>query len=145
MLRTRWLGEVKFREALNLQRQLFTASGDDHLLLLEHEHVFTGGRNADPNNLLIDPASVGASYEIVDRGGDITYHGPGQITGYPVISLKGRRGGGIAETRAYVHELEAVLINALSDIGLRNCGRLPKYPGVWVNPESDNPKKNSSS
>ena len=141
MLRTRWLGEVKFREALNLQRQLFTASGDDHLLLLEHEHVFTGGRNADPNNLLIDPASVGASYEIVDRGGDITYHGPGQITGYPVISLKGRRGGGIAETRAYVHELEAVLINALSDIGLRNCGRLPKYPGVWVNPESDNPKK----
>ena len=141
MLRTRWLGEVKFREALNLQRQLFTASGDDHLLLLEHEHVFTGGRNADPNNLLIDPASVGASYEIVDRGGDITYHGPGQLVGYPVLHLPGKRGGGMADTAAYVRSVEDVVMAVCRDLGLNDVGRLARYPGVWVEPDGPRPRK----
>ena len=133
MLRTRWLGEVKFREALNLQRQLFTASGDDHLLLLEHEHVFTGGRNADPKNLLIDPASVGASYEVVDRGGDITYHGPGQLVGYPIFDLDHF----FTDIHKYLRYLEEAVIRTLAEYGI-NGGRIKGATGVWL--DWNNPK-----
>ena len=66
MLRVRWLGRVEYREAHDLQRQLFKASQDDHLLLLEHQHVFTGGPNADMSNLLTNPATLGATYERTD-------------------------------------------------------------------------------
>ena len=93
MLRVRWLGRVAYQEATDLQRHLFANSSDDHLLLVEHEHVFTGGPNTNLSNLLIEPDAVGASYQSADRGGDITYHGPGQLTGYPILSLPGRRGG----------------------------------------------------
>lgn len=141
MLRVRWLGRVAYQESLDLQRQLFTNSSDDHLLLLEHEHVFTGGPNTDLSNLLIEPTSIGATYEPTDRGGDITYHGPGQLTGYPILSLPGRRGGGIAETRTYVAKVEDVLIAALAEVGLRDCGRIDRYPGVWVEPNSASPQK----
>lgn len=132
MLRVRWLGRVRYREALDLQRRLFANSDDDHLLLLEHEHVFTAGPNADEANLLVDPHEVGADCERTDRGGDFTYHGPGQLTGYPILNLGGRRGGGLAETAAYVRDLEQVLIDALGDVGLAGCGRMRGYPGVWL-------------
>jgi len=141
MLGVRWLGRVAYQEAIDLQRHLFTNSSDDHLLLVEHEHVFTGGPNANLSNLLIEPNVVGASYESVDRGGDITYHGPGQLTGYPILSLPGRRGGGLAETKAYVSKVEALLIDALTDLGLPNCGRVAGYPGVWVEPKSSSRRK----
>ena len=141
MFRVRWLGRVEYRESLDLQRQLFHSSSDDHLLLLEHPHVFTGGPNTDLSNLLVDPSKVGATYEQTDRGGDITYHGPGQLTGYPILSLPGRRGGGIAETKTYIHQLEQVLIDALSELGLNDCGRLDRYPGVWVHPAKERPRK----
>ncbi len=141
MLRVRWLGSVEYREAHDLQRRLFNASTDDHLLLLEHQHVFTGGPNADMSNLLTNPSTLGATYERTDRGGDITYHGPGQLTGYPVLSLPGSRGGGITETKAYVHQVEQVLIDALQDLGLKDCGRIARYPGVWVAPTSGQPRK----
>ena len=141
MLRVRWLGHVEYREAHDLQRRLFKASQDDHLLLLEHEHVFTGGPNADMSNLLTSPSALGATYEQTDRGGDITYHGPGQLTGYPVLSLAGRRGGGITETKAYVHQVEQVLLDALHDLGLEDCGRIDRYPGVWVASASSKPRK----
>ena len=132
MLRVRWLGRVRYREALDLQRRLFSHGTHDHLLLLEHDHVFTAGPNADQSNLLVDPVEVGADYERIERGGDVTYHGPGQLTGYPILTLRGRRGGGLAETAAYVNDLEQVLIDALAAIGLAGCGRLRGYPGVWV-------------
>ena len=141
MLRVRWLGRVAYQEATDLQRHLFTNSSDDHLLLVEHEHVFTGGPNANLSNLLIEPDVIGASYQSTDRGGDITYHGPGQLTGYPILSLPGRRGGGIAETKAYVSKVEDVLIAALTDLGLPNCGRVAGYPGVWVEPKSPSRQK----
>ena len=128
MFRVRWLGRVEYRESLDLQRQLFHSSDDDHLLLLEHPHVFTGGPNTDLSHLLVEPSKFGATYEQTDRGGDITYHGPGQLTGYPILSLPGRRGGGIAETKTYIHQLEQVLIGALSELGLDNCGRLERHP-----------------
>lgn len=134
MLQVRWLGRVPYLEALDLQRQLHRGSAQ-HLLLLEHDHVFTGGRHADPANLRVDPAAVGASYETVDRGGDITYHGPGQLTGYPVFDVPGRRGGGMADTVAYVRQVEQILIDAMADLGLGDCGRLDRYPGVWVDPK----------
>jgi lipoic acid synthetase len=141
MFRVRWLGRVEYRESLDLQRQLFHSSDDDHLLLLEHPHVFTGGPNTDLSHLLVEPSKFGATYEQTDRGGDITYHGPGQLTGYPILSLPGRRGGGIAETKTYIHQLEQVLIGALSELGLDNCGRLERHPGVWVHPANERPRK----
>ena len=141
MFRVRWLGQVDYEESLDLQRKLFHSSDDDHLLLLEHQHVFTGGPNTDLSHLLIDPRNIGATYKQVDRGGDITYHGPGQLTGYPVLSLPGRRGGGLAETKAYVHQVEQVLIDSLRELGLDDCFRIGRYPGVWVNSKSGNPRK----
>ncbi|WP_419839994.1 lipoyl synthase [Candidatus Poriferisodalis sp.] len=131
MLRVRWLGRVRFREALDLQRRLWKHSCDDYLLLLEHDHVFTAGPSADEANLLVDAAAVGADCVRIDRGGDFTYHGPGQLVGYPILTLPGQRGGGLAETAAYVRDLEQVLIEALADVGLPGCGRLRGYPGVW--------------
>ena len=132
MLRARWLGRVRYAEALDLQRRLFSGSNDNYLLLLEHDHVFTAGPSADETNLLVDPAEVGADCVRIDRGGDFTYHGPGQLVGYPILTLPGRRGGGLAETAAYVCDLEQVLIDALADLGLGGCGRLRGYPGVWT-------------
>ena len=132
VLQVRWLGRVGFREALDLQRRLWAHSADNYLLLLEHHHVFTAGPSADEANLLVDPGEVGADCVRIDRGGDFTYHGPGQLVGYPILTLPGRRGGGLAETAAYVCDLEQVLIDALSDLGLPGCGRLHGYPGVWT-------------
>ncbi len=135
MLQARWLGRVGFREALGLQRRLWKHSADDYLLLLEHDHVFTAGPSADEANLLVDPTAVGADCVRIDRGGDFTYHGPGQLVGYPILTLPGQRGGGLAETAAYVCDLEQVLIDALADVGLSGCGRLRGYPGVWLDLE----------
>lgn len=132
MLQVRWLGRVGFREALDVQRRLWAHGADDYLLLLEHHHVFTAGPSADEANLLVDPGEVGADCVRIDRGGDFTYHGPGQLVGYPILTLPGRRGGGLAETSAYVCDLEQVLIDALADLGLGGCGRLRGYPGVWL-------------
>ena len=140
MLHVRWLGRVPYAEALALQRRLF-AGPADHLLLLEHESVFTLGPNADPEHLLVDPAEVGAELHRVDRGGDVTYHGPGQIVGYPVLSVPGKRGGGMADTVAYVRRVERLLMDTLDDVGLGGCGRLDGYPGVWVDPQGSRPRK----
>ncbi len=92
-LRVRWLGRVPYREALAVQQALFDHGHEQHLLLLEHEHVFTYGQHADlATNLRCDPAAVGADLVAVNRGGDITYHGPGQLVGYPILSLPNAKG-----------------------------------------------------
>ena len=81
-LRVRWLGRVPYREALALQQAIFTNGREDHLLLLEHPHVFTHGPRADlAGNLRVEPASVGAELVGVKRGGDVTYHGPARGDG----------------------------------------------------------------
>jgi len=123
---------------------MHSSSPDDHLLLLEHPHVYTLGKRADMRHVLVPPAEVGADLVRTDRGGDVTYHGPGQLVGYPIVSLPAKRGGdrhGMADTVAYVRSVEQLLIDALADVGLPDAGRLGEYPGVWVDPEGDNPRK----
>ncbi len=139
-LRLRWLGSrVAYRDAHPLQRSLWAAgpAADDWLLLLEHPHVYTAGVRAKPEHMLIDPARVGAELLWVDRGGDITYHGPGQLVGYPVLSVQ--PGPGAAP--GYVHEVEQLVIDVLARLGLPNAGRLEDYPGVWVDPDGPGPRK----
>ena len=143
MLHSRWLGRVPYREALELQRALFAHGRDNHLLLLEHPHVYTLGVRADRANVLVPPASVGAELVKTDRGGDVTYHGPGQLVGYPILSLPGKRGvaDGMADTVAYVRSVEQLLIDVLTDLGLPGAGRLREFPGVWIDPDGSQPRK----
>ncbi len=108
-LRVRWLGRVPYAEADELQRALLERAADDYLLLLEHPHVYTLGKSADPAHVLVPPASVGADLVRTDRGGDVTYHGPGQLVGYPIVTLPEWRAGQ-RDVVAYVRRLEAVLI-----------------------------------
>ena len=139
-LRLRWLGgRVAYRDAHTLQHALWAAgpSADDWLLLLEHPPVYTAGVRAKPEHMLVDPATAGAELLWVDRGGDITYHGPGQLVGYPVLSVP----SGPAATPRFVHEVEQAVIDALARVGLPAVGRLDGYPGVWVEPEGPRPRK----
>ncbi len=140
-LRVRWLGRVRYRDAHALQTGLHERSADDHLLLLEHPHVYTCGVRTDPANLLVDPAEVGAELVDANRGGDITYHGPGQLVGYPILTVPGKRGGGMADTGRYVATVEQLVIDALAELGLAGAGRLDDYPGVWIDADSDAPRK----
>ena len=153
-LRVRWLGNVRYRDAWALQQGLHAdpaGTGEDRLLLLEHPHTYTLGRNADLEHVLVDAAEVGAELIEVDRGGDVTYHGPGQLVGYPILTLppKGwdRAGGtpptpgGMPDTRGYVTTLEQVLIDALEQLGLPGAGRHEGYPGVWIEPGTDRARK----
>lgn len=140
-LHVRWLGTVSYREALSLQHGMFVHGDTGHLLLCEHPHVFTLGARGDLEHLLVDPDAVGAEVVHVDRGGDITYHGPGQLVGYPIVNVAGRRGGGMADTAAHVATVEQVVIDALAALGLADCGRLDDYPGVWVEPDGPSPRK----
>ena len=132
-LRVRWLGRVRYQEADTLQRALHARAADDYLLLLEHEHVYTLGTRADPTHVLVPPASVGAALVHTDRGGDVTYHGPGQLVGYPIVSIPGW-GDGIRDVVGYVRRLESVLITALRDLGV-DAVRRTGLTGVWVGDE----------
>jgi lipoic acid synthetase len=139
-LHVRWLGTVPYDEAHALQQALFGAR-DDWLLLLEHPHVYTLGARADRTHVLVDPATVGAELVPTDRGGDVTYHGPGQLVGYPILAVPGKRGGGMADTVAYVRSIEQLLIDTLADLGLSGAGRICEHPGVWIDAEGPNPRK----
>ena len=139
-LRVRWLGSVSYSDALTVQQALF-GSPHNYLLLLEHNPVFTLGARASRDNLLVDPAEFGAELVEANRGGDITWHGPGQLVGYPILSVPGKRGGGMADTVAYVRGVEQVVIDTLADVGIPNAGRLSEYPGVWLDVDGDNPRK----
>jgi len=139
-LRVRWLGRVPYEEAWDLQHA-FAAGVADRLLLLEHPPTYTLGRNADPSNVLIDPAEIGATLVRVDRGGDVTYHGPGQLVAYPLVTLPAAVPGGMPNTRAWVATLEQVVIDALAQLGLSGTGRRVGHPGVWVDPDGLRPRK----
>jgi lipoic acid synthetase len=119
---------VHYRDAHALQRGLWERSVDDHLLLLEHPHVYTLGVRAKREHVLVDSASVGAELVETDRGGDVTYHGPGQLVGYPIVSVP----MGPDAIPSYVHAVEQLVIDAVAELGLPGAGRLPDYPGVWI-------------
>jgi lipoyl synthase len=121
-------------EAWDLQRAIHEGktdarTGDDYLLLLEHPHTYTVGRNGDGSNLLVDPATLGelgAELHHVDRGGDITYHGPGQLVGYPLVTLDDPM-----RIVPFVRDLEEVLIRALADLEVE-AWREEGLTGVWT-------------
>ena len=135
-LQVRWLGKVRYRDALAIQESLFEARPENYLLLMEHFPVFTLGVNGDESNILVEPSKIGAEVIRIKRGGDVTYHGPGQLVGYPILTVPGKRGGGMADTSAYVNSVEQLIIDALEELGLPNCGRITKYPGVWTQMET---------
>ena len=136
-LHVRWLGRVPYREALAVQQAMFTHGRTDHLLLLEHPHVFTHGPRADiAANVRVDPTAVNAELVSVKRGGDVTYHGPGQLVGYPIVNVTNALGAA-----DHVCTIQRVLVATLHDLGVRDVGCLPDYPGVWVGVSSSNPRK----
>jgi lipoic acid synthetase len=134
LLRSRWLGRLQYTEAWDLQRAIHEGrakgrTADDYLLLLEHPPVFTIGRNGDSSNLLVDRSAVteaGAEVHHVDRGGDITFHGPGQLVGYPILRLDDPK-----QIVPYVRRIEKALIHTLSDLGVEAWAE-EGYTGVWT-------------
>jgi lipoic acid synthetase len=140
MLRVRWIGRVAYREALELQTALFDNGRESHLLLLEHPHVFTHGPRAElDKNLKCDPAKVGADFVAVKRGGDITYHGPGQLVGYPILNIDLAIGAS-----RHVCEVEQLVIDTLTEIGVPRAGRMEGYAGVWLDVGTDRVRKISA-
>lgn len=141
-MRVRWLGRVNYRDALALQEALFTNTTDDYLLMLEHQHVFTHGASAElEKNLKCDPPAVGADLVRVNRGGDITYHGPGQLVVYPIRSLPGKHGDAApADITAYVCSVEQLVIDVLAELGIV-AGRKSGYPGVWLDFDNSSARK----
>jgi len=142
----RWLGILPYQEAWDLQNQIAAgvAQGTESptLLLLEHPHTYTFGRRANAHNLLWGPeelAKRGVEVHWVDRGGDVTYHGPGQLVGYPILPLapvRGWQGDRLpqADYVGYVRRLEDVIIQAVSTFGLAT-GQVKGSTGVWIQPE----------
>lgn len=130
------LGEVDYAQAWDFQRDVARRRGageiPDSLLLLEHPHTYTLGRRAIIDDVLAGDgalAQLGVRVVHVDRGGLVTYHGPGQIVGYPIVDVRPLGG-----PRAYVCALEEVVILTLNDFGLA-AERRPDLVGVWVNDE----------
>ena len=126
------LGLIEYQQTWDLQNKLAgeiaRGTRPDTLLLLEHPHTFTFGRRGQAENLVWDNnqlAKRGVSVHWVDRGGDVTYHGPGQLVGYPLIKLDS------LDHVGYIRKLEKTLINALARLGLVS-GQLRGKTGVWV-------------
>jgi lipoyl(octanoyl) transferase len=133
----RWLGLVSYEHGLRLQERTVEGlrSGEvpEQLLLLEHPHVFTLGRGADSSNILADQQQLQQnSVEVHEtgRGGDVTYHGPGQLVGYPIINLKPDR----CDVHRYVRDIEEVLIRTIAEFGVTGT-RIAGLTGVWVGNE----------
>jgi lipoyl(octanoyl) transferase len=144
------LGRVDYNEAWELQKQLQqhlvankrsdTPRDIPHVaLLVEHPPVFTLGKSGDASNLLASQAELeaaGATFVRIDRGGDITYHGPGQIVGYPILDLDRF----YTDIHRYLRDLEEVIIRTCADFGIE-ADRFDKGTGVWVTKEDGNERK----
>lgn len=133
----RWLGQISYSDGLQLQNhavdKLRSDEGAEQLFLLEHPHVFTLGRAANRANILLSPDQLeerGIEVHETGRGGDVTYHGPGQIVGYPIINLKPDR----CDVHRYVRDIEEVLIRSIADFGIEGK-RIKGLTGVWVGNE----------
>jgi lipoyl(octanoyl) transferase len=131
------LGRMRYSDAFDIQQHLVEhrkqGQGADTLLFVEHPHVVTIGRNAQPQHVLASEevlSRTGIDLFETDRGGDVTYHGPGQIVGYPILDLREWR----RDVRAYFRGVEQCLIDALAVFGIA-AARVsqPGYEGVWVN------------
>jgi lipoyl(octanoyl) transferase len=130
----RELGRIGYGPALELQQELIAArkagTAPDHLLLLEHPHVITLGRNGHHENLLASSEIMeraGIQFFPTDRGGDVTYHGPGQLVAYPIMDLREWK----RDVGAFVRGVEQTMIDTLAEYGIE-AGRIPKLTGVWV-------------
>ena len=133
-LRSRWLGLLSYAESWDLQKAFWESivqerSDDDYLLLVEHPHTYTLGRNGNGSNLLATPeqlVGLGAEYFEIDRGGDITYHGPGQLVGYPIMTLDDPK-----RIVPFVRKIEQALISVLADLDVEAWAE-DGYTGVWT-------------
>jgi len=128
------LGRTSYKEAWDLQRQIFESrlrrEIPDTLLLTEHDHVFTIGKTGDENHLLASErelSELGVEVLNVDRGGDVTYHGPGQVVGYPIIDLHAH----YLDLHRYLRDIEEVIIQTLAEFQVR-AHRDEGFTGVWV-------------
>lgn len=128
------IGRTRYQYAWDLQHKIFDLRHygmiGDVLLYTEHEHVYTIGKGGDENHLLATEAELcehGVDVVRIDRGGDITYHGPGQVVGYPIIDLNGY----VPDIHRYLRALEEVIIQTLEEFGIE-AGREEGLTGVWV-------------
>ena len=155
VVQVRKLGLAAYDAVTDLQQQLFQRTIDqkihnrrnpdtqmtteNHLLFVEHPHVFTLGKSGDENNLLINAetlAEKGVSFYPTNRGGDITYHGPGQLVGYPILDLDCF----FTDIHKYLRLLEECIIATLTDFGI-SASRSKGETGVWIDVDGDNPRK----
>lgn len=112
---------------------------DNYLIFVEHPHVYTLGKSGNPTHLLLDEAGLAAkqaSYYKINRGGDITYHGPGQLVGYPILDLDNF----FTDIHLYMRTIEEAVILTLADYGI-DAGRYPGYTGVWIDADNDRARK----
>ena len=144
------LGTMEYEACWKLQQELFdatlarkaahlTSESAGELLLVEHPPVYTLGKSGKSENLLVTEqylASLGASFFHIDRGGDVTFHGPGQLVGYPILDLD-RLGIGLHD---YIHALEEAAIRTVAHYGIV-AGRIEGASGVWLDTESPHPRK----
>ena len=147
-------GVVDYQEAWDRQEKLFSEivklKGENrnlatpqetpnYLIFVEHPHVYTLGKSGKPENLLLDEDGLKdkhASYYKINRGGDITYHGPGQIVGYPILDLDNF----FTDIHLYLRTLEEAVIQTLGEYGIV-AGRYPGYTGVWIDPDNEKARK----
>jgi lipoyl(octanoyl) transferase len=137
------LGRMSYAEALSIQESLAAerklGQGADHLLFVEHPHVVTIGRNGRESNVLASPdllRTKGISVYESDRGGDVTYHGPGQIVAYPIMDLRDWK----RDVGAFVRAIEQTLIDTLEEFGIQSF-RIPGLAGVWTENGETEPSK----
>lgn len=129
---------MRYTDALQIQQEIAAERkhglGTDHLLFVEHPHVVTIGRNGHDENVLASDdvlRATGIELHYSDRGGDVTYHGPGQLVAYPIMDLRDWK----RDVGAFVRGVEQVLIQSLAEFGIR-ARRIPALPGVWVGEEA---------
>jgi lipoyl(octanoyl) transferase len=142
-LEVRWLGRLEYREAWRLQHELVaaraTGEAPDTLLMLEHPAVLTLGRQSEESHILASTADLaqrGIEVIRVERGGEVTYHGPGQLVAYPIIRLADR---GLL-IRSFVRALEQAMAQTAAAFGV-TAGARDGLPGLWCDAESDRPRK----
>ena len=135
--------EQVFLEAVQTKTQNRNKNTDypvkNHLIFVEHPHVYTLGKSGKPENLLLDEAGLkekSASYYKINRGGDITYHGPGQLVGYPILDLDNF----FTDIHLYLRTLEEAVIFTLADYGIKG-GRYEGYTGVWLDADNERARK----
>lgn len=149
-----YLGLIDYKEAWDYQESLFSDSiqrkidlrkgietkpTENYLIFCEHPHVYTLGKSGDANNLLLNEdflASIGATYYKINRGGDITYHGPGQLVMYPIFDLDYF----FTDIHKYMRYLEEAVIQTLTEYGIAS-GRYEGYTGVWLDTDKPTARK----